>query len=156
MSDFQWITYRLATGGALTEISQLRSAGVTHVISLCEEDDAPLLEGSGINYLHNPLPDDGQLKPPGWFAKSLRFALDALSQPDNRVLAHCLGGVNRGPSTAYAILRAQGIGREMAAEMIRQARPITRHGLIYIGDAEVALEALGYCLARWRGEKVSA
>jgi protein-tyrosine phosphatase len=56
------------------------------------------------------------------------------------VLTHCAHGVNRGPSLAYAILRAQGWPRHDAYALLKERRPQVRVG--YRDDADAALRAL--------------
>jgi protein-tyrosine phosphatase len=144
--DYNFVTTRLATGGAIKDdkdVQELSKAGITHIIDCrLEYDDAPLLTTTSISYLFNGVNDDGKPKLPDWFKKSIEFALEALSKPKNKVYAHCAAGVNRGPSTAFAILLAQGISPMEAERMIRQARPVV--GLRYKHDAISAVKTLGY------------
>ncbi len=149
MADFTFITSRIATGAAISsadDVAQLVAAGVTHVIDCAAElmatDGALLSAEPGFVYLPNGVLDDGQSKPPAWFGHSIEFALDALATPGHRVYSHCAAGVNRGPSTAYAILRSLGISAASAEAMIRAVRP--QVGLAYKADADAAVTALGY------------
>jgi hypothetical protein len=128
MADFSMITPRLATGAAISDagdVSQLKAAGITHVLDLrAEFDDAPLLAGSGLSYKWNGTADDGSLKPAEWWEASLSFAVDAYSRLGTCLYCHCAAGHNRGPSTAYAVMRAcWGLGGDAAQAMIRIARP---------------------------------
>jgi protein-tyrosine phosphatase len=95
-----------------------------------------------VQLLWNPTADDGQPKPASWFATSLAFALPALAQPKNRVYTHCSAGVNRGPSTCYAIMLASGFTAKDADAIIRAARPVVN--IAYEADADSAVAALGY------------
>ena len=147
MADFTFITTRLATGAAISspdDVQQLIAAGVTHVVDCrAEFDDGQLLASSGLSYLWNGTQDDGvHPKPPDWFGRSLAFALPAICVTGAKVYAHCAAGVNRGPSTAYAIMRALGWAAAPAEAQIRAARP--QVGLAYAADADAAIEALGY------------
>ena len=146
MADFSQVTSRLFTGAAISgaaDVTALINAGVTAVIDLrAEQDDTPFLAGSGMAYLWNPAADDGQSKPADWFGRSLSFALPLLAQPRQKVNCHCAAGVNRGPSTAYMIMRALGWTAAEAEAVIRAARP--QVGLAYKGDADAAVTALGY------------
>jgi dual specificity phosphatase 3 len=148
MADFSFVTARLATGAAVSspdDVTALTDAGVTHVIDCrAEFDDGPLFAGvPGVQYLWNPTPDDGQHpKPLEWFTGSLEFALPALIQPRARVYAHCAAGVNRGPSTAYAIMRALGWTASAARAAITAARPQAQ--IAYADDADRAIAMLGY------------
>lgn len=146
MSDFSLITPRLFTGAALTagptDVAALHAAGITHVIACNESEDDNALLGAGFTCLLNPTADDGTHKAPEWFDKSIQFAVDALSHHHARVLAHCAAGVNRGPSTAYAIMRALGFSATDAETLIRAARP--QVGLGYKVDADAAIMTLGW------------
>jgi hypothetical protein len=149
MADFNFVTSRLATGSAINgpaDVQALVAAGVTHIID-CRDDfnDAPLLAGApAISYLWNGVPDDGNPATHGdaWFSKSLGFALPALSSPHNKVYCHCAAGVNRGPSTAFAIMLASGFTSSDAESIIRAARPVV--GLAYKTEAIASVANLGY------------
>jgi protein-tyrosine phosphatase len=145
--DYDWVTTRLATGAALSsplDAQQLADAGVTHIVDVTDAGaDTPYFAAlPGVQLLWNPTADDGQVKPPSWFQTSLAFAMPALAQPGNKVYAHCSAGVNRGPSTCYAIMLASGFTAADAEAEIRAARPIVN--IAYKGDADVAVPQLGY------------
>ena len=146
MIDFTFITARLATGGGISsesDVQALKNAGVTAIIDCrIEFDDQHLLASSGLAYLWNGTADDGAVKPPEWFARSLTFALPLLAQPRHRIYAHCAAGINRGPSISSAIMMAWGLQPDVTEKMIRQARP--QVGLAYFHDAIAAVKALGY------------
>lgn len=147
--DFTFVTPRLATGAritAATDAQELLTAGITHIIDCrAEFDDSPMLASLGVHYLWNGTYDDGSAKPVSWFAKSLKFALPAFAHPHDKVYAHCAAGINRGPSTAYALMRALGWSAQSAADTIRAARP--QVGLRYAPDADKAIVALKYAAA---------
>lgn len=148
MADFEFCSTRVATGAAVSgeaDVQALVDAGVTHVVDArAEFDDAPLFAAHpAISYLWNPAEDDGQTKPPEYFAKTLGFALPALAVPHTKVYCHCAAGVNRGPSNAFAVLVAQGWTAGGAEALIRAARP--QVGLAYKNDAIAACKTLGYC-----------
>jgi hypothetical protein len=145
--DYNFVTTRLATGGGIVtdlDVIRLVNDGVTHVIDCCIEfDDAGLLRTHpALSYLWNGTADDGQPKSAEWFGKSIAFVLDALSHPKAKVYAHCAAGINRGPSTVYAVLRAFGLATTLAEALIRTARP--QVGLRYKDDADKAVVTLGY------------
>jgi hypothetical protein len=149
VADFDFVTSRLATGAALNgpvDVQALVAAGITHVID-CRQDfnDAPLLSGHpALDYLWNGVADDGDPATHGdaWFGKSLGFALPALASPHNRVYCHCTSGVNRGPSTVFAIMLASGFTPAGAESIIRAARPVV--GLAYKAEAVASVTSLGY------------
>jgi hypothetical protein len=103
-----------------------------------------LADESRISYLWNGVPDDGDPVTHGdaWFSKSLSFALPALAQPHAKVCALCASGVNRGPSTVFAILLALGVLPAEAEELICTARPIV--GLADKLEAIASVANLGY------------
>jgi dual specificity phosphatase 3 len=145
--DYSKITPRLYCGAAINDrqdVNELIDAGVSHVINCrVEFDDGALLaQRPEITYLHNPTSDDGTVKSPEWFQRSIEFALDAITYPHKKVYVHCAAGVNRGPSTAYAIMLAEGFTPEDAERIIRAARPVVN--LAYKKDAEDAVKVLGY------------
>jgi len=145
--NYNFITNRVATGGRIETVQDVQTlvdAGITHIIDCrAEFDDAPLLVNfPTIKYLWNGVNDDGKPKPVDWFQRSIEFALPALAAPGNKVYVHCAEGVNRGPSTTYAILRAQGLQFWAAELMIRFHRPIAL--MIYRHDADAAIVALKY------------
>ena len=145
--DFNFVTSRLATGAALgsaDDAQALATAGITHIVDVTDQgDDTPLFVAlPNVHVLWNPTADDGTHKDPLWFKTSLDFALPAFVTPGAKIYAHCSAGVNRGPSTAYAILRALGISPEVAEKVIRDARP--QVGLAYKADADEAISTLGY------------
>lgn len=149
MADFTQITDRVFTGaalGSMDDVEALSQAGITHVIDCRDDfDDSALIaqwmqtNNHKMNLLWNGTPDDGVRKPPTWFDKSLYFALHALSSKKRKVYAHCAAGVNRGPSTAYAILRvATGLHGDDVFKLLQEKRPQVQ--VIYRNDADYALQ----------------
>jgi protein-tyrosine phosphatase len=87
-----------------------------------DPDEAALVTDAGLAYLNNPTADDWTVKPVEWFQASLDFAMPALQNPKARIYAHCREGISRGPSTALAILLAQGMGYDEALALIYRKR----------------------------------
>lgn len=146
MANVSRITDRLLTGGdlpvdvgpdgMLLDLRDLQSEGVTHILDVRSEwNDQEFVarHAPRIRYLHNGADDAGLRMPDAWFDRGVGFALQALQEPGTTVLAHCHMGINRGPSMAFAILLAQGLGPVAALDAIRAARPIV--GLAYAADA---------------------
>jgi protein-tyrosine phosphatase len=147
MSDFNFVTTRLATGGAVSvlDVTALIAAGITHIID-CQlefDDTAEFVKSSAI-VLWIGVADDGNAAThgPGWFGKGIPFALSALAEPRTKVYAHCAAGVNRGPSMCFAIMLALGFSAADAEATIRAARP--QVGLAYKEEAIAAVPLLGY------------
>jgi len=150
--DFDFVTARVATGSSIRtakDVEKLKRVGITHVIDCREEaydsyykpTEEELCKAGDLAYLWIGVDDDGKPKPIEWFRKGIRFALRALSKPNTRVFSHCAAGYNRGPSMAYAILRAQGLSAARAEQAIRDVRQV---GLEYKTCADKAIKKLGY------------
>lgn len=152
MADFSAITSRLYTGAAINDdadVHELLTVGIDYIIDCRVEFDdkdelLPYLQEHKprVHYLFNGTADDGSHKPPKWFADSIRFALNGLSHPRHKVYAHCAAGVNRGPSTAYAILRAIGFDPAASMTLVKTGRPQAQ--VAYAADADEAIKVLGY------------
>ena len=144
--DFDRVTDRIFTGGgiwSMKDVDRLVAVGVTHVVCAAEELEelSVRLAGDRLAVLPNGTDDDGEPKSPSWFGRIVRFALDALRDPDARVYLHCAAGINRGPSATYVVLRALGHSRGEALGLIKAARG--QAGIIYADSADDAIEALG-------------
>jgi hypothetical protein len=145
--DFDFIHPRLAVGGThgrttANDIEEIVAAGITHVVNLRSTPEMLFFATPRLSCLENGVVDDGQSKPNEWFLRSLQFALLALARPGKKVLCSCYLGQDRGPSTALAILLAQGQPLVTAEKMIRSARPIVT--LAYARDAVRAVRELNY------------
>ena len=148
MADFSKIHERLFCGAMIkdaSDVAELRAAGITHVVDACTDDEASLFPPSkGIELLSNPTKDDGKPKDVDWFEPAIDFAMFALSVAGNIVMTHCRSGHNRGPSLAYAIMRAQGWSAHKALSRLHRKRHATIGGIRYRADAEKALKELGW------------
>jgi hypothetical protein len=147
MLNWNWVTQRLATGGGIAndaDVQHLLDGGIDTIVDCCEANDEELLARlPTVQYLWNPTADDNQHpKPVAWFERSLDFVLPLLAKPKHRAYIHCRAGVNRGPSTLFAVLIALGLSPELAEGMIRKARPQVK--LAYRDDAIEAVKTLGY------------
>jgi len=140
--DHHWVARRLAVGGAVwrkSDVQTLKNASITHVIDcMSTAGEEKTLLGSGIEYFHCPTEDDGKKKGDEWFRPGVQYGLSVLARPNTRLLVHCAAGINRGPSMAFAILRAKGWSRSQAESSIRRARPIVK--LFYMADADRWIE----------------
>lgn len=142
------ITERLYCGGLIysdDEIDWLIKNGVTHIINAAQtesNDDELVKLHPHLNYIHLGVDDDGKPKPKEWFDKAVRYALQAYQTPGATIYCHCAAGINRGPSLTYAILRALGLSRSEAFDMIKASRPQAQ--IAYKADADRALIELGW------------
>lgn len=144
--DFNFVTDRVATGGGIwteDDIDRLAAAGITHIVTTADEqlDHVGALAQGRMSWLGNGTLDDGKWKSVDWFASTVAFAEAALADPDAKVYLHCWSGKNRGPSSAYVVLRATGMKPQEAEIAIRRARPKVL--LLYRPDAEKALQTMG-------------
>lgn len=145
--DFNWISNRLATGGFIISkegLSLMKSNGITHIINCAADfnEQSLFTRDLSFEYLFVGVNDDFKPKSVDWFKSIIDFGLSALSKPGSKVYCHCAAGINRGPSGAYAILRAQGFTKEIAELLIKKNRPIA--GIAYKDSADIAITKLGY------------
>jgi hypothetical protein len=146
VADISYIASRVWTGGdlpsdlgedeMLDDLVAIQNAGITHILDVrIEWSDEDFIRNHApeLNFLWNGADDMGQPMPDEWFDVGVKFALEALEDPDAQVLAHCHAGINRGPSMAYAILLATGMEPVDALTAVRRARPIA--AIAYDGDA---------------------
>jgi protein-tyrosine phosphatase len=145
--DASPVTDWLVTGGGVynrRHAKWLVVRKVTHVINCSDdvfllEDEHLICQTYGIKCFHNPQPDDGMAKPAAWFRETVRiYELAKAQDPFFQLYVHCAGGINRGPSNAYVLLRHSGFNAGKSERLIREARPVItqNHGLQYIPDAE--------------------
>jgi len=145
--DISFITDRVATGGAVTteaDVRELHRVGITHAATMAIEWQSMtdrLLRGR-IHHLPNGTHDDLIHKKPEGFERTGWFALAALRDPNAKVYVSCGAGINRGPSGAYAVLRAHGMSPTEAYDAIVAARPIAEGGVFYRRCAESAITGL--------------
>ncbi len=140
MTDYQFVTDRLAIGGAISSIENMRkiaSAGITHVVDLqLEFDDRTIVGETGVEVLWIECADDFLPKPSEIFWDGALFALEALESPDARVLFHCAAGIHRSPMMLLAILGVLGYEREKAIQLIGLVRPQAEFPEVYLESVE--------------------
>ena len=140
MLDYQFVTERLAVGGSIRTIEDMREiarAGITHVINMqIEFDNRSLSDGTGVRILWNGCDDDYLPKPPEVFWSGVLFALEALESAEGKVLFHCAAGIHRSPLMALAVLRVLGHVQQEAVGMIVRARPVAEFPPLYLESVE--------------------
>lgn len=143
--DMTWVTDRIAVGGGIwndDNMLHLVDKGVTHIIDMqLEFDDRPLAEPHGVKVLFNPTDDDFQLKPPELFERGVKFALEALEEPDSAIYIHCAAGVHRAPMMTLAVLRALGWSLDDAKELIQNRRYVVDFADVYVESVENFVKA---------------
>lgn len=136
------------------EFDNLKAAGITHVIdcraewnryawfrdSVGRQQEAEQRRAY-FKTLINGCQDDYKPKSVGYFKRTLDFAMKALRDPNAKIYIHCAAGINRGPSNAYAVLRAMGLTAVEAEQVLRSNRPGVH--IAYREDAERAVLTLG-------------
>jgi dual specificity phosphatase 3 len=125
-----------STACAVTQLGQWQSAGITDIVDMrAEQSDAALVSRHAPNMSYHWVGthDDGSRQPDEVFDAAVGSVLNALADPDRKVLVHCHMGVNRGPSAGFAAMLALGHNPVEALSMIRSARPIA--AIIYASDA---------------------
>lgn len=143
-ANAHFVTASLAVGGdlshrppvALMQASELRAAGVTHVLDVRQEcdDEREWARMPEVTYRWDGIDDAGQRVPGPWFESITEWATRAIVE-GGVVLTHCHMGINRGPSAGYAVLLRLGWDPVEALAAIRTARPIAA-----VAYAEDALE----------------
>lgn len=145
-ANISWINDTLATGGdfafaayrAADQLQDLLQQGVGAVIDCrMEADDFETwMEVEGVQYHWLPTNDAyGFHIPPEHFDRAVAIARQA-EREGRKLFVHCHMGVNRGPSTAFAILLDRGMDPVEAFDLIHAKRP--QAGLAYAEDALVA------------------
>ena len=134
--DMTWVTDRIALGGGIwneRNMIELAQAGITHVIDMqIEFDDTPLADPYGIRVLWNPTDDDFQPKPHELLDRGVRFALEAMNDPESRVYIHCAAGVHRAPIMTLAVLGAIGWDLDAAMVLMETRRPVVDFADVYV------------------------
>ncbi len=140
MLDFQFVTDRLAIGGTISTLENMRriaQSGITHVVDMqLEFDDRTIVGETGVEVLWIECADDFLPKPTEMFWDGALFTLEALENPEARVLFHCAAGIHRSPMMLLAILRVLGYERENARRLIGSVRPQAEFPEVYLDSVE--------------------
>jgi len=140
MTDYQFVTDRLALGGAIGTPENMREvaqAGITHIVNMqLEFDDHAIAGDSKIQILWNGCDDDFLPKPSGLFWKGVLFTLEALRDPQAKVLFHCAAGIHRSPVMLLAVLRVLGFELDTAMGRILAVRPQSDFPGVYLESVE--------------------
>jgi len=143
----KWVNERLAVGDAIESLYDARkiaASGVTKVLNLrTNQDEAEWVQKAGMLYLANPTNGDTVTKPVDFWSTSINYFLQSLAEyPSCKMLVHCKHGVDRSPSTAYAMLRAIGAPAAKAWGHVTDAQPKATG--VLNKQVEAALKSLGY------------
>jgi len=143
--DFDFITERVAVGGAIftrENFEGIIRAGITHIINTqLEFDDRTLRRGDDreADILWLPLDDDLLPKPAEAFFPGVRYALEALEQPEAKVLIRCASGIHRAPMVALALLCVLGYRRDEALVLLHARRPQVHFPQVYLDSVDAFL-----------------
>ena len=138
--DMTWVTDQIAVGGGIWNEANMIDVvreGVTHIIDMqIEFDDTRLAEPYGLRVLWNPTDDDFRPKPPALLQRGVDFALEALKDPQSKLLIHCAAGVHRAPMMTLAVLRAQGWSLVDAVREIEDKRDVVDFADVYVQSVQ--------------------
>lgn len=144
-ANISWLNDWLATGGdfsfdpdlALRQYDELIDMDINLVIDCRREaNDSMIWKATEVEYLHLPTEDRyGWRIPPEHFDAAVAAARPVI-EGRGKVFVHCHMGVNRGPSTALAVLLDHRYSPQRAYDLIREKRP--EAGLVYATDAFAA------------------
>ena len=138
--DMTWVTDQIAVGGGIwneANMIEVVREGVTHINDMQSEfDDTRLAEPYGVKVLWNPTDDDFRPKPPELFQRGVDFALEALQDPQAKLLIHCAAGVHRAPMMTLAVLRAQGWSLRDAVIEIEDKRDVVDFADVYVQSVQ--------------------
>src|SRR5947209_516991 len=142
--DITWVTDRIGVGGGIwneSKMIELVDQGVTHVINMqLEFDDRHLGIPHDVDVLWNPTDDDFQFKPAELFHRGVKFALEALKEPESKIFIHCAAGVHRAPMMTLAVLTALGWDLNKAMTLIQNRRPVVDFADVYVRSVEAFLK----------------
>ena len=138
--DMTWVTDQIAVGGGIwneANMIEVVREGVTHIIDMqIEFDDTRLAEPYGLRVLWNPTDDDFRTKSPELLERGVDFALEALKDPQSKLLIHCAAGVHRAPMMTLAVLRAQGWSLVDAVREIEDKRDVVDFADVYVQSVQ--------------------
>ncbi|NLF87315.1 dual specificity protein phosphatase family protein [Candidatus Bathyarchaeota archaeon] len=120
-------------------LGNLKSLGITHVVSVCPEPElirkeAELfaLSNNGFHFHSQPVPTSTAYPNEDPWVKGLNQAIDTVNAilqqtPTARILVHCIEGVDRSPFIIASIIARQyGMQLNEAYHIVKNARPIIR------------------------------
>lgn len=114
----------------LTDLAAWRAAGIRHVVSLLQEDEAAehgladeaaACARAGLTFRSHPVPDFGVPASAAAFRALEDEILGRLARGGG-VLAHCRGGIGRSGTLACALLMRRGFAAATAREIVSTAR----------------------------------
>jgi protein tyrosine phosphatase type 4A len=104
-----------------TYLRELKKAGVTAIVRVCEETyDAAEVEKAGISIHEIPF-EDGTA-PPKEVMSKWRSVVKQVCDGDGRVAIHCVAGLGRAPVLVAIALIDKGLDSAAAVDLIRKER----------------------------------
>ncbi|HUE72848.1 MAG TPA: dual specificity protein phosphatase [Pirellulaceae bacterium] len=126
-------------------LSQLREAGITHVLNVSEAPSVLTVAQSGLADIRwHPLEDLSQLPVEETLACLAELHTMATLEA-SRVYVHCIAGQNRSPTVLWLYLVACGIGPDEAKEVIGRRAPdaVPGHGRLVSAELIAAAQDHG-------------
>lgn len=132
----------------LKDLPALRTAGMTHVVTLLTENEGALQVGAaatraGLSWIWIPL--HGAAVPDSTRTAELRQVLRELCElieAGNKLFVHCSAGIHRTGMFGYALLRRLGLNADAARAKLAELRQVTAEGVgldrLAWGDALVS------------------
>jgi protein-tyrosine phosphatase len=116
-----------------TDFRALRALGVTHVITLLNDNEGAQSLGAiaaneGLSWIWCPLKGADINAPLDAVRAALKDGKAALAA-GGAVIVHCSAGIHRTGMFGYALLRVAGLDRDAALEKLHELRAVTAEGV---------------------------
>ena len=131
--DYDWITPRVAVGGALEsrhDADELVAQGVSHVVNMClgHADDPCFAHLREVRLASFGLADGDNEGDLGYqrLCSAIAYVVAVLAgDPRARIYLHCAAGISRSASVMVGVLmETESLTLARAVERVRQVRPV--------------------------------
>jgi len=89
---------------SVQKAKHMRDLGITHILSVIDNENLPSLPSPNIKRLHIDVLDETSVDLSIHFDRAVQFIEEALMEPDSAVLVHCVVGKSRSASCVLAYL----------------------------------------------------
>lgn len=144
------VTPRLSVGPFVSpeRVPALIAAGITDLLNVSDSRSWAEVAAAGFRSISwipiaDCVPIEGEL-----VVEALTRLDQLFSQPEPRVLVHCLAGQNRSPTIIWLYLRSLGVNADVAKSMIESASPDAVGGHPLLLNAETIDAMVGHRLGR--------